>query len=208
MRLWAWMILAVMGCAASGPKHPWYGMRAVLHGSDGMTFEDERIVVEFTIKREQIAFALTNKTDKQLRIDWDSLSFIDMVGQSHRVIHNGTKFANGNQAQAPTVVPPRGKVTDSLLPADHVFWVPGYANQYGSSPGHWDASPLLGGEGKKFLVFAAGNYQPNSDVLEGQAFGIYFPMQFGDEKMDMTFTFETHGYCAKNCDQRSTAQAN
>jgi hypothetical protein len=199
MRYLATSILTAVLSSCATSTAPLYGWKSVIQGTDVMAFDDDAIHIEFKVRESDLGFTLVNKTDTPINIDWDAMSFVGWDGESRRVIHNGTALANGNQAQAVTRVPPRGKISDGLLPAENVFWVQGYANEYGSSPGHWSARPMMN-------MREAYPLRPGSVALKqyakpwnGKTFGIYMPLAIGESKVDHTFTFEISTFCAQRC---------
>ena len=83
--------------------------------SDSLTLEDNFINIQFLISGDESKFILKNKTDNPIRIDWDQVSYVDIFGESHRVIHSGVRYIERDKLQAPTVVPPTAKVKDVII---------------------------------------------------------------------------------------------
>lgn len=101
--------------------------------SQQLHFEDASLRIGFVLGMKEIGFELANKTDGPIRIDWNSLSYIDPSGKAHGLIHKGVKFANKEQPQAPATVPPTAAISDTVAPVDNVY----------SSSGTWDQTVLL-----------------------------------------------------------------
>lgn len=99
------------------------GKTKILH-----EFEDEMISGFFYFTNESVAFQLKNKTNYTMKILWDNCAFIGSDGETKRVVHEGIKLIDRNSPQPPSVIIRNGKITDSLTPSDHIYYVSG---QYG-----------------------------------------------------------------------------
>lgn len=90
---------------------------------DKTTFSDNDISIMFYLNgRNGISFNLKNLTNKLIKIDWNQVSIIDLDQTAHRALHTGIVFAQRNDPQAPTVIPPipMTKLNDTLFMLDHI----------------------------------------------------------------------------------------
>jgi len=76
----------------------------------------------FFITTDEFGFVLKNETKNPLKIDWDSVSYVDYFGESHKVIHSGIRYIDRNNHQTPTIIPPTSKLTDNIIPIDYIEW--------------------------------------------------------------------------------------
>jgi hypothetical protein len=133
--------------------------------SQTLEFEDELIAIVLDVGTKQIGFTMQNKTDNPISIDWNQISYIDLSGTAHRVIHQGVKLIDRDKPQAQTVIPPTAKIVDFVYPADLVTW----------RENDWEELPLL---------------PPSQEALQhkGQTFGVFIPLEINGQKKNYLFT--------------------
>lgn len=146
-----------------------------------MTYSDNLIDISFNITEEYlkgvegfqqydqykgVSFVLNNKTDNVLTIDWNKISFKDYRGSSgNSVMHNNLKYNECSSSKPSTIVPPKGKIEDVIIPCYGVVFTSGtYA--------HWELSFL-----------------PSPRVRPSVDFGIYLPLQFDTTIKNYEFNF-------------------
>lgn len=135
--------------------------------SHALSYEDASIAINFTIANEEVDFTLSNKTQEPQSINWDEVSFIDLNGTAHRVLHQGVKFVDRDKPQSPTVIPPGAKINDLVALSDGV--------RFNSSINDWERDPLL----------------PPSQTIanyKGKTFGVFMPISVDGKKKNYTFT--------------------
>ena len=133
-----------------------------------LAFEDRSISIQFSISKEQIGFVLQNKGNNPIKIDWDQVSYVDVSGKSHKVIHSGVRYIERDRPQVPTIVPPTANVEDIVFPSDYVY--------YSKSIG-WCKTPF----------FPEG---PDAKIYKGRAFSIFMPLEIDGVVKNYLFTFE------------------
>jgi hypothetical protein len=111
---------------------------------------------------------MLNKTDRGIKINWDEVSYISPTGEAMRVIHKGIRFIDRNTPQPPTIVPPNSRISDIIVPSEHIYFVSG---KYGS----WVTMDLF--------------YDFDKTKYEGKEFSVYMPMEIKGERKEYTFTF-------------------
>ncbi|MBK5292774.1 MAG: hypothetical protein JJE04_14005 [Acidobacteriia bacterium] len=139
--------------------------------SDKLEFTDGSLRIRFLPSKEEIAFELQNLTDLPFTIDWNHVSYVDVSGVSHKVVHEGVRLIDRNGQLPPTIVPPTAKVNDMIQPSDSIT--------YDSSrvAGGWVRTPLFpdGDEAKAF---------------GGRKFSIFLPVDSNGKTLNYLFTFE------------------
>ncbi|MGA2222659.1 MAG: hypothetical protein ABSH21_12955 [Verrucomicrobiia bacterium] len=160
-----------------GEIEPHYSFRMVKPKESGeLAFSDDAVSVAFSIPRQQCAFTIHNKTPNPVKVDWNQVSYVDVLNQSHKVIHEGTKYTEKGQSQPITVVPPGASVTDTIIPVDSVRFVTGSGN----APGEWEVDPL----------FPAGK---GAKLWKGRTFGVFMPLEMNGAVTNYYFAFEITG---------------
>lgn len=136
---------------------------------NSLTFVDQDIAVRFNISKEQIGFALSNKTTEPIKIDWDQVSYIDIDGESHKVIHSGIRLMDRANPQSPTIIPPSAKITDMVYPSGYVYYEKG---RYGG----WREMPIFPDA-------------PSALKYKGQSFGVFLPIEVKGKVENYLFKF-------------------
>lgn len=90
-------------------------------------YEDDFIEIIWFVDSKQFNFNLKNKSDHTIRINWDDISYVDIKGESKRMMHSGVKYGERNNSQPATTIPKGASLSDLLLPTDNVY----YANEVG-----------------------------------------------------------------------------
>jgi len=94
-------------------------------GKTKYTFEDDIIKTTWIVTSSNIYFDLKNKTDHSIKIIWDEAVFVDQDGESHSVMHSGTKYIDRNNPKPPTTIVRNGKISDIVFPSDYVYYQSG-----------------------------------------------------------------------------------
>lgn len=141
-------------------------------GSEGMTFEDDRISVNWVFNESRLGFELKNNAKNPIKIDWNNVSYINPDGTAKKVIHGGVRYINRNDLLSPTVVPPTANIEDIIVPADNINYVSGT----GYSSSGWEVRPLFP-NGESALEY------------EGKTFSVFMPLEINGETYNYTFTF-------------------
>lgn len=153
-------------------EHSYYDSHTVFSlikpsASNVLSYEDAFITINFTVANEELDFTLSNKTQEPQTINWDEVSFIDLSGTAHRVLHLGVKLIDRDKPQSPTVIPPGARINDLIAPSDAV--------RFSSLIRDWQRDPLL----------------PPSQLIvnyKGKTFGVFMPILVNGKKTNYTFT--------------------
>lgn len=117
-----------------------FGETKVVNFKDGdiskYRYEDDYIDIVWFVYPTQFNFELKNKTNHTFKINWDDVSYVDINGQTGRVMHAGIKYTDRHSSMAPTTIPRNAKISDIILPSDNVYFVSG---EYGG----WRESTLI-----------------------------------------------------------------
>ena len=151
------------------------------------TYEDGLFFGVFYVLDASIHFVLTNKMDHSIKIIWDEAAFIDMEGQSGRVMHTGVKYADRNAPQPPSVIPKQSTLTDNVVPTNNVY----YDNDYGD----WKERGIVQPDERRFVdsdssLTLTNAYKLIAERNKGRRFGLLLPLEIEGVVNEYTFWFE------------------
>ena len=86
-------------------------------------FNDEYIEIKFDASTIMIEFILTNKSDKEIILDWDNVRFFGLNGRISRVMHAGVKYSQRFDTQTATSITPHTTINDFMAPSSGMFFV-------------------------------------------------------------------------------------
>lgn len=138
--------------------------------SPELVYSDDFTDFKFSISKTQFGFVLRNKSEEPIQVDWNQVAYVDVSGESHKVIHSGVKYIDRDKPLAPTTVPPSAKIDDILFPADYVYYSEG---EYGG----WRELPL----------FPDGD---NAELYKGKTFTVFMPLKVNGVVKNYTFKFK------------------
>jgi len=137
--------------------------------SKDLLFEDAFINISFVISKRQIGFVILNKTSNPIKIDWNQASYIDVLNESHKIMHSGVKYVDRANVQPPTIIPPTAKIEDMVFPTDYIYYTSG---KYGG----WNEIPLF-------------PEAPKARLFKGKTFSVFMPMEINGSVKNYLFTF-------------------
>lgn len=141
-------------------------------GQSKYRYEDDYINISWYVGLKQFYFTLKNKSDYSLKIPWDDIVYVDVDGDTKRVMHSGVRYTDRNASQPASIVPKNASISDVLLPTDNV--------SYNSGIG-WT-------EGYLFPQYSKQEDASNSRVL-GKNIRVTFPIIIQDVQNEYTFEF-------------------
>lgn len=141
-------------------------------GQSKYRYEDDYINISWYVGLKQFYFTLKNKSDYSLKIPWDDIVYVDVDGDTKRVMHSGVKYTDRNASQPASIVPKNASISDVLLPTDNI--------SYNSGIG-WT-------EGYLFPQYSKQEDASNSRVL-GKNIRVTFPIIIQDVQNEYTFEF-------------------
>ncbi len=133
---------------------------------ESLSFSDDLISIIFVIGDKDINFEIQNKTDNGIKIIWDNISLIYKDGRASRVIHKGTRLMDRNNSQVPSMIPPKAKISDLLIPSENITYTAGFWN-------YWS-------------LFK----EENNQSISEKRFRIYFPLEIKGDTKEYTFRFK------------------
>ena len=119
-----------------------------------------------------------NKTDKNIKIDWNQVLFIDTDGSSKKVFHAGVRYIERDKEQAPTIIYKGTNINDLIIPIQNVYFSSG-------SYGGWRTKPLINAPVVGISVYDA--YDPN---LVGKTMKAIIPINIEDKTFEYVYTFQ------------------
>lgn len=156
-----------------------YPLKKGTFDKDLNSFSDSLISITFIPSYTQIGFKLENKTDKNIKIDWNQALIIDVNGTSKKVFHSNVRYIERDKEQAPTIIYKGTNITELIMPIDNVHYVSG---RYGG----WRTKPLFETQLTPSLSFYS-VYDPN---LVGKTFKAVIPIIIDDKPLEYVYTFE------------------
>ena len=138
--------------------------------SKELTYEDSSLKIVFSITKKQIGFILQNKTENPIKIDWNQVSYVDVLSESHKVMHSGVKYMNKATPQPPTLIPPTAKLEDIVFPIDYVSYSSG---RYGS----WIEEDMF-------------PEAPTAKLYKGKSFSVFMPLEINGIIKNYFFSFK------------------
>ena len=150
-------------------------------GKNYLLFEDKLVKAMFFFGYQQISLILNNKSDHTMKINWDNAAWISPTGESSRIIHSGVRLMDRNAPQSPSVIVRNGKLTDSILPSDHIYFESG---QYGG----WRYLALLHNTG--VMATDMQSELQKSQKYVGKTCGVLLPIEIEGVQNDYIFTFK------------------
>lgn len=139
-------------------------------------YEDDYIDIVWYVGQKQFNFVLKNKSNHTIKINWDDISYVDIKGNTSRIMHSGVKYVDRNASQPASSIPKGASLSDILLPVDNVF----FDSQYG-------------GWREKLLIPA---YYRSKEAMEqeaptyvGKQMRILMPISIESVQNDYTFVF-------------------
>lgn len=131
---------------------------------DSLTFEDSSIKIKFS-PDNGIGLSLYNKLDSSISIVWNDASIIMPGGTSEKIIHAGVKYIDEGRAMPNTLIPPKARILDNVVPIDNLVL---------SSNG-WSESSLFK------------NRPKTKEALDGETISLYLPVLLPSGRKDYNF---------------------
>ncbi len=139
--------------------------------SSDLSFVDSNVEFRFSLSKEQFGFVLRNTSEEPIEIDWNQVAYVDVTGESHKVIHKGIKLDDRDKLLVPTTIPPSARIEDIVVPTDYIYFV----EHFGEDPGGW-----------QHRLFPDGD---KAALYKGQTFTVFMPMKVNGTVKNYTFKF-------------------
>ncbi|MBI5749084.1 MAG: hypothetical protein HZA00_08155 [Nitrospinae bacterium] len=176
--LTSYFLLLLSGCAERSP-YKYYNIYTLVEPeiikngikqppSYDKEFEDDRISIKFTFKEKKIYFRLKNKTDKELKILWDRLSFADTNGALQRVTGFKNIFTDKMDKQPVQEIQAKTEINDLIVPIDNIELMEEWT---------WYVRPLF-------------NQTDEQSIANmGKIFSISMPIEIAGDVIDYNYKF-------------------
>jgi hypothetical protein len=165
-------------------------------------FEDSVLQILWRVNQDAIGFYMNNKTDHSLKIVWDEAAFVDQNGTTHRVMHQGIKYTDRDQAQPPSIVVRKGNYGDIIEPTDYVS----FRERTEYSSGGWEEKPILeyfDSHYNSAFTHQEGKY-PTLEAFTtavkanvGKSIQVLLPIRIEETTNDYIFTFKIDSLSTK-----------
>ncbi|WP_221409460.1 hypothetical protein [Marinoscillum furvescens] len=147
-----------------------------------MTHSDSLIDITWKLNATSFSFQLVNKSNSNLRINWNEAVYVDHSGTSGAIIHSEVKYIDKNKPQKPTVIVAGSKVEDIIVPSENIYYVSG---QYGG----WKTKPILPNWGRSQEELDA-----LTDVYIDKDISILLPISSGEDTYEYLFKFHVNDF--------------
>lgn len=154
--------------------------------SQNLQFENDTISISFAFNYDYIDFALYNKLDEAIKINWKDLS-VSIDGDTKRVIPSNAYFVGFPGKEQAIMVAPRSKITDIIRTSDKT--------------GLWDSTSSI--QRAPLNTFPDRDYGVTSETkrilgLKGKKIIIYLPYFLKNVYCSKTFEFVIADILATN----------
>ena len=79
-------------------------------------YEDDFIKITWTPEDKFLRFAIENKSNSNIKLPWDDMSFVAMFGNSERVINGETRNIEVNREQQESIIPRGARFSATAFP--------------------------------------------------------------------------------------------
>ncbi|MRT91707.1 hypothetical protein [Ancylomarina sp. 16SWW S1-10-2] len=86
-------------------------------------FSDSLINVEWTLEPTHLAMNLANESDRNIKIIWDDVTYIDQNSFSQRTMHTSRMIDDIDAVQLSTIVVKKSKIKDNIVPIENLKWL-------------------------------------------------------------------------------------
>ncbi len=137
-------------------------------------YEDEYMKILWFVGSDKFYFTLYNKSNHALKIIWDDATLVMPDNSISKLMHNGVKYSQRNEAQVATTIPRGAKIEDVLVPTENVI----YSDLLG-----WFVSPM-------FKYSLSSDYEmEKAKSMKGEVLKVLLPIKIEDIQNEYTFVF-------------------
>jgi hypothetical protein len=143
--------------------------------NNDLLYEDSNIKVIFKINLITIMMYITNKTNKSISFDFDSTAFVNINGDSYKILGNAACYEDKDKKQPICVIAPHSKYEGLVRPL--------YAYWYVAPIGRYSINEIFPDPEGKVQGFSPIDYK-------GKTVSIFLPMKIRGVEEEYTFTFK------------------
>ncbi|MGZ2368893.1 hypothetical protein ACXR6G_03825 [Ancylomarina sp. YFZ004] len=85
-------------------------------------FRDSLVDVEWCLEPTHLALNLKNDSNKNFKIIWDDVTYIDQNNISQRIMHTGRMIVDVDEVQLSTIVVKKSRIKDNIVPIENLKW--------------------------------------------------------------------------------------
>ena len=148
-----------------------YGETTVIESDNAaskFSYKDNVIDIIIFATSDSFNFALQNISGNTIKIVWDEAVFVGFDGNTEKVMHKGTKYADRNESQPATTIIRNAKWEDTVIPTNLVYY---RESKY--LPSGWETKSMY----------------PEDKGLKGQVM-LMLPIQIKDVINEYIFVFD------------------
>lgn len=142
------------------------------------SYSDKNLEISASHSLTSFFFNIKNKSEKSIKIIWDESNYVDIFGNSTKIIHNGTKLIERENSQIPTIIPVGAKLNETIVPSSNIYYQSG---KYGG----WKTNNLF--------TYATGDSKEDKNSkqkLIGQKSKVILTFLIEEQKVEYIFEFE------------------
>jgi TPR repeat protein len=143
--------------------------------SDNLSYEDDFVGIFFSLVPSGISCNLRNKTTEPVTVNWNSVSWVDLSGEAHKLVHSGVRLIDKEAPQPPTVIPPLALIKDTMFPVDRIE----------STSSGWIKAPMW----PEFVGLSEDH--SSLKIHEGASFSLFMPLEIRGKTKNYNFIFTT-----------------
>ena len=117
-------------------------------GVDKYSYKDDIIDILIFGTSTEFSFTLKNVSDHSIKIIWNEAAFVGLDGNTSKIMHVGTKYADREQDQPSTTIIKGAKIDDLATPTANVYYNEGYLVGYTRVGSGWKTRSMLPGSYK------------------------------------------------------------
>lgn len=84
------------------------------------TYTDNKMKAKFEFTPVDVIVRIYNDDDKPIYVIWDKCSYIDAIGNSHKVIRDGVRIMDKELSQANSIIPPKSHIRGVIIPSSTI----------------------------------------------------------------------------------------
>lgn len=122
-----------------------YGKTTTINdgGIDKYMYNDSVMSIIISGSSVGFSFVLENKSQHSIKIIWNEAAFVDLNGETSKIMHIGTKYIDREKDQPATTIIKGAKIDDVATPTRYVYFDNGYTIGYNTLGGGWKVRSIL-----------------------------------------------------------------
>ena len=151
------------------------GIKVDENGVNKFSFQDENISISI-FATDRFDFDLKNVSDHSIKLIWNDAAYVDLRGNSSKIMHNGIKYSQREENQPSTTIIAGANIHDVIIPNSSVYYDKGLGENTKFSG--WRIAPLF-----------PTNYRGKNNIGEVR---LMLPIQIKGVTNEYTFVFKVY----------------